>query len=450
MKFEDIGEVVDKRFWKIINDLRVHDSRRQRVPFLLKLREELIDMKYFPGLPLTIKEADKGNGVARQIPIFNLKDYSVFYYCTRKLEHVLAKNRVAGTYGGWSMGGKIRNFENGEEPGDEYQLTYSYNPAAWAKYYGDFNGRLYGKIKELKESGKSDYIVFELDIANYYDSIQLDLLEKKIRRDGDYNESGILDLLMYFIGHSNRLVTRYQKRTVGIPQDAFGDCSRILANYYLQEYDSYMSELVKKYEAHYFRYADDQILFVPNVSAGKDLIQMASRRLAGIGLNINQKKVIKRTLDELYKYRSFTINDLFKVKGAYFDKDIVNEFADKAFKAIDNDPGSLKNRGYPLIKRLTTADFNLLTPSNRSRVMRFVFDESFTKDCRANNYSSAYAKMRIDEKRDYIKYMDSLCNESKHSAFHYEVLAFYRQFDQETTHIEDRIEELRKEIFRID
>ena len=225
--------------------------------------------------------------------------------------------------------------------------------------------------------------------------------------------------------------------------------SVIALDYYLQEYDLYMSELVKKYNASYFRYADDQIIFVPDEQSGKDIIQMASRRLAGLGLNINQKKVIKRTLGELYLYRSFEINDLFKPKGSNQDPKVVNRFAKLTFEAIDKDAGNLKNRGYPLIKRLTTADYNLLTSTYRTRIMSYIFDEKFTKDCRANNFNSAYIKMRDEEKRDYINYLNNICASSKHSSIHYEVLAFYRQNNIPTSALEDRIEELRKEVFYI-
>lgn len=448
--FDDLEQIVDKKFWNVINDLRVHSTKKQRLPFLNNLSIKLKKHEYFPGIPLTVKEADKGLGVARQVPIFTLEDYSVYYYCVRKLEHVLAKNRISGTYGGWSMGGKIRRLENSDEPSTYYQLTYSYNPAAWAKYYGDFNSRIYAKIKELEAAGLQHYIVYEIDIANYYDNIQLAILENKIRRDSDYSESGILDLLMYFLGYSNRLVTKYQKRSVGIPQDAFGDCSRLLANYYLQDYDHFMSELTKKHGATYLRFADDQILFVPDDETGRAIIQIASRRLARLGLNINQKKVIRRTLSELYTYRSFAINDIFKEPGAKKQPEPVNEFAKETFNAINSDPDSLKERGYPLIRRLITSEYNLLDSPHRTKLMRHIFDEEFILSNRAYNMFSAYTKMGDDEKSDYIRLAEALSAQCKHSAFHYELLAFYRKAGLQTEALENRISELRKDIYEID
>lgn len=445
--FDDLSIIVDKKFWGIINDLRVHASKTQRISALDKLKEKLETHEYFPSLPLAVKESDKGHGVARQIPIFKLDDYSVYYYCVRKLEHVLAKNRIPGTYGGWSMGGRIRKMEADDGPSDEYQLTFSYNPAAWSKYYGEYNAKLYGQIQELRQSGCGEYLVFELDIANYYDNIQLGILENKIRLDADYKESGVLDLLMYFLGYSNRHVTQYQKRSVGIPQDAFGDCSRLLANYYLQDYDRYMYELARQNKAVYLRYADDQVLFVPSTKVGETIIQLASRRLAKLGLNINQKKVVQRTLDELYNYRSFEINDIFAQAGARNNQDAVNKFADRTFSAIDNDPNALKDKGCPLIKRLVNADFNLLIPKTRMKLMRYVFDKAFIQSGRAYNFSAAYQKLNKDEKHRYLTLMDDLVTSTTHTSLHYEILAFYRQQGINTKHIEDRISELQKDIY---
>lgn len=447
--FDDLEQIVDKKFWAVVNDLRVHAKKKLRIPYLDDMKIKLKKSDYFPSLPITVQETNKGHGVARQIPIYNLADYSVYYYCVRKLEHVIAKNRVKGTYGGWSMGGKIRQTENQEPPPEEYQLTYSYNPAAWSKYYGDFNARVYGCVNGLVADGQSQYLVYELDIANFYDNIQHPVLENKIRRNADYHESGVLDLLMYFLGYSNRHVTQYQKRTVGIPQDAFGDCSRLLANYYLQDFDYYMSELAKKHKSLYFRYADDQMLFVPDKETGEMLIQLASRRLARIGLNINQKKVIKRTLAELYTHRSFEINDLFAPYGSNKDKVVVGLFAKKTFDAIDKDPKVLKNRGYPLLRRLVTSDFNLLDPSYRTKLMRYIFDHEFILEGRSYTFNAAHSKMRTQEQKDYLKLIDTLITESKHSAFHYEVLAFYRQNKINTKKLEKRIGELRDDMFSV-
>ncbi|TAL15042.1 RNA-directed DNA polymerase [Patescibacteria group bacterium] len=449
LMFDDIVDVVDKKFWGIINDLRVHESKTLRLPALTKLSQDLKSLKYFPSLPHSVKESDKGLGVARQIPIFNLNDYSVYYYCVRRIEYVISKNRVPGTYGGWSMGGKIRKMEEGDGPEDEYSMTYSYNPAAWSKYYGDFNAKLYAKILELRDQGKGNYLVFELDIANFYDNIQLDILEKKIRQDADYKESGVLDLLMYFLSHSNRLVNRYQTRTVGIPQDAFGDCSRLLSNYYLQDYDLFMSNVAERYDATYLRYADDQVLFVPDDQAGRDLLQIASRRLARLGLNINQKKVELRTLDELYTYRSFDIFDLFVTDGAKDNKDKVNEFAKLSYATIDRNADNIKGQGYPLIKRLISANFNLLTPARRTRFIAYIFDDSFMLSCNYYTMKTVYSRMRDEEKLDFLSSLETLVLNRKHSSFHYEVLAFYRSQGMDTSTVESRISDLRKEIYEI-
>ncbi len=191
------------------------------------------------------------------------------------------------------------------------------------------------------------------------------------------------------------------------------------------------------------------MFFVPDKETGEMLIQMASRRLARIGLNINQKKVLSRTLRGLYTYRSFAINDLFNKSGANRDSKTVQQFAKKTFSAVDINPTALKDRGYPLIKRLVTADYNLLDKAQRSRLMTYVFNEDFIKSCRAYNLGAAYEKMTNAERIKYINLIDDMVAKSKHSAFHYEILAFYRRVGLATKILEDRIAELRKDIYEV-
>jgi len=66
-----------------------------------------------------------------------------------------------------------------------------------------------------------------------------------------------VNLLFYFLCNWNRGYLNYERQSMGIPQDEVGDCSRILGNFYLQEYDNYLYKLTKKENSAYLRYADD-------------------------------------------------------------------------------------------------------------------------------------------------------------------------------------------------
>ena len=119
--------------------------------------------------------------------------------------------------------------------------------------------------------------VAELDIANYYDSIRLDILEMRIRELVNKEYADIISLLFHFLNYWNRNTNLYNKQTVGIPQDAMGDCSRILANFYLQPYDKVVYDLCKEKKCKYLRYADDQFLFSETEKRLKILIFQISR-----------------------------------------------------------------------------------------------------------------------------------------------------------------------------
>ena len=240
----DFKKVVDDRFWKTaarLQPTKVPDRKRALGGTCGKINKGV----YSPGSPVLVMEQDKGSGIVRHIPVFSMADYSVYYYCVRKLDPVLARKRVPNTFGGWSLGGRIRELEEAEDDYSlEYELSFSYNPRAWSKYYGEFNSKLYKQLLEYKQ--KKNYRVVEFDLANYYDSIRLDILERQIRADGDFQQTEVLNLLFYFLNYRDRRLSGYSPLQVGLPQDAIGDCSRLLANYYIQGYDQFMYSLLKE------------------------------------------------------------------------------------------------------------------------------------------------------------------------------------------------------------
>lgn len=80
----------------------------------------------------------------------------------------------------------------------------------------------------------------------------------------------IIDLLIYFLRFWNRDFENFKTKNIGIPQDEVGDCSRVLANFYLHEYDSYLKSEAEKNGCKYVRYSDDQIIFAKNETTAKN------------------------------------------------------------------------------------------------------------------------------------------------------------------------------------
>lgn len=416
----ELKKIVDHRFWKLALKLQPY-SVKNKNDVLNELCESINKGQYSPASPVIIMELDKGFGIVRHIPVFSMMDYSVYYYCIKKLDPVLAKKRIPNTYGGWSLGGRIRELEQ-EEDGAyslDYELSFSYNPQAWSKYYGEFNSKLYKQLLEYKKF--EGYVAVEFDLANYYDNIRLDILERQIRSDSDFQETEILTLLFYFLNYRDRKLSSYNAQHVGLPQDAIGDCSRLLANYYIQEYDQFMYDLLKKHKGSYFRFADDQFIFCKPQEINR-LMQSASRKLLAVGLNINQLKVKVWELTELEEHRSFAIFDILRKPKKEDLKIKINNFAEKTF-AISK-PEELKSRGYPLLKRLLAFNFNLLKPDLRAQLLGKVMNKDFIFSSRGHYLAKIYKRLRKDEKSDFINFLKECSKDSTHNAFHYELINF--------------------------
>lgn len=120
---------------------------------------------------------------------------------------------------------------------------------------------LFNKVQELDE----DDVILKLDIANFYDNINLSLLEKKLLVSVPVEKLEFINMLMYFLKNWNLKNDKYHLKSVGIPQNEFGDQSRLLANFYLQNYDKMVKRICDISNATYIRYADDQIIILRKI-----------------------------------------------------------------------------------------------------------------------------------------------------------------------------------------
>jgi hypothetical protein len=234
--------------------------------------------------------------VARTIPVFCIEDYIVFYFCIKELEEVLCGNRTEHTFGGWTLGGRMRRLEEFDVEFDVgfSNSRYSFNPRAWVAAFGEFNSLLFAQL----DTGVYKYVL-QFDLSNFYDSVRLDILERWVREESPASKGWVIALLFYFLNQWNRKNTGLHPQAVGIPQDALADCSRILANFYLQKYDKFACEVCTKADALYFRYADDQMILLRDPAQIERLMLLLTRNLDRYGLRINQKKVDLWTAKEL-------------------------------------------------------------------------------------------------------------------------------------------------------
>lgn len=451
----------NRDFWRAFQDKQsffdIPKNKKDKDLFIEELYKEIYERKYYPSVPSCYIDRDKGNGVTRVIPVFTLKDYCVYYYCIKKIEDKIAYNRVENTFGGWTLGGLMRKSENDEMEKKRKNFNrredfmaelhgisvseYSFNPAAWARAYGDLNSKLY-----ISAKAKNYKYVAELDIANYYDSVRLDILEIRIREVVNEEHADIVSLLFHFLNYWNRNTNLYNKQTVGIPQDAMGDCSRILANFYLQPYDKIVYELCKQNKCKYLRYADDQFLFSEDKNKLHILIFKVSKKLNSLGLSVNQKKVKISTTEDLIKHRSFSIFDLLKEDKDKKDKKKVEQFVDYYLDLLDKSGlDNIKDSGTPLLnKALFCPALKNIDFSKKAKLLSCYLDDEYLKNSRAVYLEKVYKLLNKSDRQPFIKKLNFLSSKLIHNAFHYELLNFYEKNKIDNQSVMKRIQKLSK------
>jgi hypothetical protein len=182
--------------------------------------------------------------------------------------------------------------------------------------------------KAYQYSKMDDYEYYiKFDISNFYNSINLDLLIRKIYLSIPLSKRFYGELLSHFLYNWNKKLEGYVDKKIGIPQDEIGDCSRILANFFLQEYDKKMYELCNSYNSTYLRYADDQIIFCKNKNQARHILFEASKILFKNDLILNSSKVIEYTSEkEFNDYWAFELFDLLADKD---NKEYLNKAAEE-------------------------------------------------------------------------------------------------------------------------
>ncbi len=443
-KEEFIKICSDQKFWQWINNKSYipYEKITDKEIFLTNIYKKIAARTYYPKPPKEYLSLNKGHGVVRIIPSFQLEDLCVYYYCVRKLERFIAVNHVPGTYGGFGIHGELRRIEEDEikniknqyrvvSLGDKsyvfsdggYMLS-SMNSDAWKMNWGDFNSKLYFNCNSKDE--KFEYAT-ELDISNFYDSIQLDNLEYKIRKYVKNNLNDVVYLLMHFLRFWNRHVNFYRQQGAGIPQDAFGECSRIIANFYLQDYDKEISSYCKKKGCNYFRYADDQIIFTHNKSEAIEIVSKASSLLMREGLNFNQKKVNIMSIKLFKKY--FCFDNFFALKpnkNGDIDRNVLN----KQIKFYLKNRILLRKKGLSLFRRILSVLINCpRKPSNFLLLKKLIISEEFllNNPLNADDLAKIYSILRPIERKKFIKFLDIEISSCLYSDRLYNLYFFYKK-----------------------
>lgn len=281
-----------------------------------RLREILASVNggaYAPSLPHGFLSAPKGNGVARFIPVLQAVDTAVYFACMQQVDKQLAAAAVPQTFGAWELGNARRTMEEdvatslfrGE--GCPSMPVSCYNRAAWMKHWQEF-----WKILAARYEYSDDDAWFAMfDIANFYDSVDLHQLEGNVRAAGG-DESVAINVVFNILASWNRALRRYTPQAKGLPMDLVGDCSRLLANFFLVPFDRSFRAQAQDYGGDYMRFADDMVVCASSRHECEALVFRASQQLHELGLNINIAKVQYCSKRDFERFWGFVIMDHFE------------------------------------------------------------------------------------------------------------------------------------------
>lgn len=410
--FESFENVFSNSFYKKVVKETLIPIKMRKQEFqntLIDLYNDLVTGNYSPSVLRGRLFSYKNNNVARIIPCLTVKDEALYFFLIKMIEEDIANNRVEGTFGGWRLGNAIKELENLEI---EY-VTNSYDPRLWNENWKEFSNIVWTKIRTDAYDA-----AYSLDIANFYDNVNLNILEKKLLAIVGRKKSHLVYLLTYFLKYWNKSIDNYDYKTVGIPQSEFGDQSRLLANFYLQDYDSIISEVCLDMGAEYVRYADDQIIFAKKDTDINKIMLNVCNELNKIGLNVNASKVSKYTMKELETYYGYEIID-----------DILEERYDMAaakfFKLREK---NIKFREDIILKKLLTSGLNNYSKENEEKILSIVKTDNFLLNNGVFYLKKVYEYLSNGEKNSFIERLKFLLQTTYYNEFHYSVLKFAKEY----------------------
>jgi len=435
MNWEDFNRWFNRDFWRAFRNrtfpIRTPQNSAEKKAKVRAVFESVRSARYAPSIPEAEIVMNKGHGVARTIPVFCIEDYIVYYFCIKELEEVISGNRTEHTFGGWTLGGMLRRLEDIDVELDTgfSSARYAFNPRAWTAAFGEFNSLLFAQL----ETGAYTHVL-QFDLSNFYDCVRLDILERSIREDAPPEKGWVVTLLFYFLNQWNRRNTGLHPQGVGIPQDALADCSRLLANYYLQKYDKFAASVCARAGASYFRYTDDQMVLVTGTSTVEAIMLLLTRHLDRHGLRVNQKKVEIWTVKELQKHRCREIQAIFaKKKGGNKDAKLVRRFVDAYLKLSGKKLTSTLNHGLPLLNRLLWANIESLPRNLFNQLLtRFTSPDYLLHAEKDKLVRVHQLNLKRRKPIDLGKCLAELGQKAIHNAFHHECLGFAREVKDKT------------------
>lgn len=153
---------------------------------------------------------------------------------------------------------------------------------------------------------KDNYRFLQVDIANFYVSIEKEILKNKIKEVTDNPKT--IELLSMFAEQNPTEKYFYKgdpklKDLIPERKSLFGKntglpignlTSQMFANLYLNEYDNYVIDNITPY---YFRYLDDMVLIIPKSRSINNTIEQLNNFLFTLNLKLNPCKTKHNKLE---------------------------------------------------------------------------------------------------------------------------------------------------------
>ena len=155
-------------------------------------------------------------------------------------------------------------------------------------------------IKKIKHL--NDKYVLKIDIHNYFNSIDVDILLEML--DGLIDDKPLLSFMHYLLKqdkcyYNEKLIEENRGAMAGVPLANF------FANIYLLDLDNYFKE--NKIE--YFRYSDDIIIFFDNLEDLNKYHEVLKEKIKEKHLTFNEDKLLIRNPKEEWEFLGFKYHD---------------------------------------------------------------------------------------------------------------------------------------------
>ncbi len=305
---------------------------------------------YHPMRPIGVYSIPKHNLVPRFIPVLTAADNLLYHYLVKEVEESLlaTKPKSVKTFGAYRVLTTAKKKDNDRRKYDfididdisigKYTVSYSWFPS-----WGEFNET----VKNYFDRHKKKTVFVKTDIANFYDNIDLRLLENKVRSCLDDSKLSVVNILFKLLQGVNSFSYKYNYQGKGLPQDETSDCSRLLANYFLYDFDKEFDAICKKLDCTFVRYCDDIIVMCNDKASAEKIVHAAAEVLNKSALSLNSSKT--KIFDSRSKFEKYWMFDEHNKMSA----NVKNMKNQKTYDEMQQLvlAASKKERGFPLVKR---------------------------------------------------------------------------------------------------